>query len=250
MTGAGTAGSPFQADGISIDVSGYTAATGDRFVIKPTANAAAGMQLLVTDPSKIAAAAPIVASAASANTGGATITPGTVLDATNAQLRTTATIQFLTTTTYSINGAGSFPYTSGGNIDANGWRVQVTGTPAVGDTFTIADNTSGVGDNRNGLKLADIMNQPVLNGGTASLNAAAGQFIGDVGVKTNQALTSRDAQKVVNDDNVSAQQAVSGVNLDEEAANLVKYQQAYQAAAQIIKIAQTLFDTLIQAARA
>jgi flagellar hook-associated protein 1 FlgK len=94
------------------------------------------------------------------------------------------------------------------------------------------------------------MNQPALNNGTTSLNAAAGQFVGDVGVKTNQANVTRDAQKTVYNDNVSAQQSVSGVNLDEEAANLLKYQQAYQAAAQIIKIAQTLFDTLIEAARA
>jgi flagellar hook-associated protein 1 FlgK len=249
MTGVGTTASPFQADGLSIDVSGYTAATGDRFIIKPTANAVAGLQVLVTDPSKIAAAAPIVASAAATNTGGASITAGTVLGPTNAQLRTTATIQFLTPTTYSVNGAGNFTYTSGGNIDVNGWRVQITGTPAVGDTFTVADNTSGVGDNRNALKLANIVNQPVLNNGKTSINDAAGQFIGDIGVKTNQAQISRDAQKTVHDDSVSAQQAVSGVNLDEEAANLLKYQQAYQAAAQIIKIAQTLFDTLIQAAR-
>jgi flagellar hook-associated protein 1 FlgK len=86
-----------------------------------------------------------------------------------------------------------------------------------------------------------------LNGGTASLNAAAGQFVGGIGVATNQAQSSADAQQAVYNDSISAQQSKSGVNLDEEAANLLKYQQAYQATAQIIKIAQSLFDTLLSA---
>ncbi len=92
-----------------------------------------------------------------------------------------------------------------------------------------------------------MLNQPVLNGGTASLSGATGQFVASVGVATNQAQSNRDAQKIVHDDSVSAQQSVSGVNLDEEAAKLLQYQQAYQAAAQVIKIADSLFKTLIGA---
>ena len=142
-----------------------------------------------------------------------------------------------------------YTYTSGTDIEANGWRVQVSGSPVAGDSFTVSDNVSGSGDNRNALKLADVLNQPVLNGGSASLNAAAGQFIGSIGVQTNQAKVSSAAQKVIYDEGVSALQSVSGVNLDEEAANLVRYQQAYMAAAQMIRVADTIFQSVLSAVR-
>lgn len=248
LTGTGTVASPFVAEGLSIVVSG-TPQVGDRLKILPTADAVDGLAVVVTDPSEVAAAAPIVASSASANTGTGTITPGEVLDAGNAQLRSTVTIRFLTATTYSVNGAGSFAYASGGNIDVNGWRVQVSGSPAVGDAFTVADNTAGAGDNRNAVRLTAVLNQPVFSNGTTSLNAAVGQFMGDIGVKTNQAQVGRDAQKVVRDENAAALQSLSGVNLDEEAANLVRYQQAYQAMAQIIGVADKMFQTLLDATR-
>ena len=93
------------------------------------------------------------------------------------------------------------------------------------------------------------MTQPVLNNGSASLNASAGQFVGDIGVKTNQAQVTRDATKVVADEASAALQSVSGVNLDEEAANLVRYQQAYMAIAQMIRVADTIFQSVLDATR-
>ena len=105
----------------------------------------------------------------------------------------------------------------------------------------------GTGDNRNALKLADILDSPVLDKGTSSLSAAVGQFVGDIGVKTNQAQVSSAAQKVVFDESVDSLQSVSGVNLDEEAANLVRYQQAYMAAAQMIRVADTIFQSVLAA---
>jgi flagellar hook-associated protein 1 FlgK len=170
-----------------------------------------------------------------------------VLDSTNAQLRAPVTIEFLTASTYSINGAGSFTYTAGDDIDVNGWRVQISGAPAVGDAFTVSDNTAGTGDNRNALLLSDALKSPVLNNGTTSLSSAVGEFVGGIGVATRQAQVNRDAQNVVYEESVAAQEAVSGVNLDEEAANLLKYQQAYQAAAQLIRVADTMFQTLLAA---
>jgi len=246
LSGAGTAGSPFTADGLSIVVSG-TPAAGDSFKIQPTTGAVGGLSVLITDPSKVAAAAPIRSAVASTNTGGATITAGEVLDVTNPQLRTSTAIQFIDATHYSINGAGSFGYTSGGNIDVNGWRVAITGTPAAGDSFTVANNGSGVGDNRNALAMSDVLTKGVFSGGTESLNAATTRFVSSIGVATSQAQTSLDAQKVIADDTAAAANQVSGVNLDEEAANMLRYQQAYQAAAQIIKVTQTLFDSLLAA---
>ncbi len=249
MTGSGTTADPFIADGLSIVVN-PGAVAGDRFLIKPTADAVSGMQLLITNPAEIAAAAPIVTAAASGNAGNGKISAGEVLNAGNPALRSDVTITFASASQYRI---GSDPtlhdYTPGADIDINGWRVQISGTPAAGDSFTVSDNASGSGDNRNALKLAGVLSQPVLNGGTSSLTAAIGEFIGDIGVKTNQAQISRDAQKVVFDESAGALQSVSGVNLDEEAANLVRYQQAYMAAAQMIRVADTIFQSVLEATR-
>ena len=246
MTGTGTAADPFVAEGLELEVGG-AADVGDTFLIRPTRGAIVNMDVLIADPSRIAAAAPIRTGADAGNSGSGAISAGEVLDSTNAQLRAPATIEFTSANTYSINGAGSFTYTAADNIDVNGWRVQISGSPAVGDSFTVSDNTSGTGDNRNALLLADALKAPVLNGGTTSLSSAVGEFVGGVGVATRQAQINRDAQSVVYEESLAAKEAVSGVNLDEEAANLLKYQQAYQAAAQLIRVADTMFQTLLAA---
>ena len=189
-----------------------------------------------------------MASAGAGNTGSATISLGEVTDASNAQLRSPVDITFVSPTQYTISGDPTvYTYTAGDDIEVNGWRVQIDGTPAAGDTFAVRDNIAGVGDNRNALRLASILNEPVLNNGTASLSAAVGEFVGDIGVKTNQAQVSAAAQKVVYDESVDSLQSVAGVNLDEEAANLVRYQQAYMAAAQMIRVADTIFQSVLQA---
>jgi flagellar hook-associated protein 1 len=249
MTGTGTALDPFVADGLSIVVSG-TPNTGDQLLIKPTADAVAGLKLLIKDPTEIAAASPIVSSATSGNTGNGTIAAGEVLDASNAQLRAPVTIQFTSATQYTISGDPTVhTYTSGSNIDVNGWRVQISGSPAAGDSFKVGNNVTGTGDNRNALKLADVMREPVLNGGKTSINAGVGQFISEIGVKTNQAKVTSEAQKVVADEASASLQSVAGVNLDEEAANLVRYQQAYMAISQMIRVADTIFQSVLDATR-
>jgi flagellar hook-associated protein 1 len=246
MTGTGTAADPFVADGLELEVGG-AADVGDTFMIRPTRGAIVDMDVLITDPARVAAAAPIRTAVDTANSGSGTISAGEVLDGSNAQLRAPVTIEFLSATTYSINGAGSFTYAAGEDIDVNGWRVQISGAPAAGDSFSVSDNTSGAGDNRNALLLADALQSPVLNGRTTSLGSAVGEFVGGVGVATRQAQVNRDAQSVVYEESIAAKEAVSGVNLDEEAANLLKYQQAYQAAAQLIRVADTMFQTLLAA---
>lgn len=249
MTGTGTAADPFVADGLSIVVSG-TPATGDQLLIKPTADVVSGLQVLVKDPNEIAAAAPIVSAATAGNTGNGVVSPGEVLTPTNPQLRNPVTIQFTSATQYTISGDPTVhTYTPGANIDVNGWRVQISGSPAAGDSFTVKNNLTGSGDNRNALKLAGVMREPVLNGGTTSISAGSGQFISDIGVKTNQAQVTSAAQKVVADEATSALQSVSGVNLDEEAANLIRYQQAYMAISQMIRVADTIFQSVLDATR-
>jgi flagellar hook-associated protein 1 len=217
--------------------------------VRPTTGAIRNMDVLITDPARLAAAAPIRSAAAIANSGSATISAGEVLDAGNAQLRNTMTLQFIDATHYSINGVGSNLYTAGANIDVNGWRVQIGGTPAAGDSFTVSDNTAGKGDNRNALAMAAVLSRGVLSGGTESLDSAAARFIGAIGTASGQANSSREAQQIIYDDSVAAVDGVSGVNLDEEAAAMMRYQQAYQAAAQMIRVTQTLFDSVLDATR-
>ncbi len=249
LSGTGTSADPFTADGISIVVSG-TAATGDKFLIRPTRGATAGLDVKITDPAQIAAASPVKAAASTANTGNATIKPATVTSSGNAQLRSTVTIKFLSATTYTTDGGTTTQtYTPGSAIALNGWSTSISGTPAAGDTFTVSDNAGGTGDNSNALLLANAFDTKVLSGGTDSVNTALGRFVGNVGVATQQAQNNRDAQKSVYSDNVNSRDSVSGVNLDEEAANLLRYQQAYQAAAQLISVANTLFNSLLQATR-
>ena len=248
FTGTGTAIDPFVFDGMSVVV-GAGAAVGDQFVIHPTRDAIQGFGVAITDPARVAAAAPIRASAAATNAGSATVTPGEVLDSGNAQLLSTASIVFTSATTYSVNGGANVAFTPGGNIDVNGWRVQINGQPAIGDTFTVRNNAGAVGDNRNAFALADSMKLGIVEGGTVSVTAAVERFTGNLGTQTRAAQMSRDAEGMVNETDIAARDAVSGVNLDEEAANMLRFQQAYAAAAQIIAVSGQLFDELINAVR-
>ncbi len=246
FTGTGTSASPITADGLSIVLSG-TPASGDQFLIKPTAQAAAGLNVTLSNPSQIAAAGAVQATAASTNTGTATISSGTVTGPTNPNLLAAASIQFTSATTYTVNGAGSFTYTSGSNISQNGWQVQITGTPATGDVFTVQGNTGGTGDNRNALASANQQTQTVLSNGTISTTGAAAALITAVGSQAQQINTAQTAQSAVNTQALANVQSVSGVNLDEEAANLLKWQQAYQASAQAFAIGNATFTTFMNA---
>ena len=248
FTGTGTSADPILADGLSIVV-GAGIATGDQYTIRPTRDALTGMSVAITDPGKIAAAAPIRASAATTNLGTGTVSSGEVLDPTDAAILNTVNIDFTSATTYTVNGAGSFTYTPGSSIDVNGWRIQVNGAPATGDRFTVRSNAGAVGDNRNAFALADALKANVLEGGTKSASGAVEGLVAGVATSTRTAQVSRDAEAIVHSSDVDAQDSVSGVNLDEEAANMLRYQQAYAAAAQIISVANEMFDTLLNAVR-
>jgi len=223
--------------------------TGDQFVVHPTRDVIDGFAVAITDPGRIAAAAPIRASAATSNSGTATITPGEVLNAGNAQLLTTTNLVFTSATTYSVNGGPDVAFTAGSNIDINGWRVQINGQPAAGDSFTVRSNAGAVGDNRNAFALTDALNAGALENGTVSVTAAVERLTGSLGTQTRAAQMGRDTEALVNQSDIAARDGVSGVNLDEEAANMLRFQQAYQAAAQIIAISGQLFDELINAVR-
>lgn len=155
----------------------------------------------------------------------------------------------------------------------DGFNVGLTGTFTVGDQFlirptynaaakissTITDprqiaaakgaSVGLTGDNENALALAQLETNHLMLNGTATFSDAYGQLVSKVGNQTHAAQVSRSAQEVLLNQATSALESVSGVNLDEEAANLIKFQQSYQAAAQAISVANSLFDSLLGAVR-
>jgi flagellar hook-associated protein 1 FlgK len=241
--------------GFTLSLASGTVSGGDSYLIRPTAAGATRVDVAISNPNLIAAASPIAAAVATANTGTGQITQPTV-DATNqpplnANLGSTVTITFTSATTFDVTGAGTgnptgLTYTPGGNISYNGWTFQITGTPANGDVFTVSANTGGELDNRNALAIAGLQNDKTLVGGTASLENAYAALVSSVGNKTSQVQINQKAQANLLTQAQQAQQSVSGVNLDEEAANLLRFQQAYQAAAKLISTAQTMFDSILQ----
>ena len=246
MTGTGTTADPFVADGLTFTVAG-AASAGDSFLIRPTATAAAATSVAITDVRQIAAASPVAATAAGSNTGTGAVGGIIATDPTDANLLSPANITFTSPTTYQINGTGSFTFTPGQPIVANGWSLTLNGAPQAGDQFNVAANTGGVGDNTNASALAGIADLGVLDGGNSTLTDAYAQLVGTVGTSTQQAQNGLTAQTALLNQAIASQQNVSGVNLDEEAANLVRYQQSYQAAAQVISVASTLFDSVLAA---
>jgi flagellar hook-associated protein 1 FlgK len=249
VTGAGTVASPLTANGLSIVLSG-TPASGDQYLIQPTAQAAGTLSVALSNASGLAAAGAVQTSAADTNTGTATISAGTVTNAANPNLLSTVTIAFTSPTTYTINGAGSFTYTSGGSITDNGWQTTISGTPAAGDTFTVQSNAGGTGDNTNALAFVNQQSQGYLSNGTESVSGAVSALISGAGAQAQQVNTAQTAQTAVNTQAQTNVQSVTGVNLDEEAANLMQWQQSYQAAAQALSVANGLFSNLLDAVKA
>jgi flagellar hook-associated protein 1 FlgK len=245
---------PQTVDGLTIATTAGAIA-GDSYVIRPTVNGARDIAVAISDPSRIAAAAPIRTNASLANIGSGRISEGTVnaVFPVNANLQQPVSIVFDSPpTTYTVTGTGvpgspvaGVAYTVGTAITYNGWTMQITGAPAAGDTFTVASNTNATADNRNALLLANLQTKNTIAGGTVSYQGAYAQLVSQVGNKTRELGMSGLAQTSMVNQIIQTQQSVSGVNLDEEAANLMRYQRAYQAAGKVIQVANTLFDTLL-----
>jgi flagellar hook-associated protein 1 FlgK len=248
LAGLGTVASPFLVNGLSIVASG-TPAANDRFLVEPTSTAASGIDVAINDPNRIAAASRIRPSADLTNLGQGRVVSLAVLDAANPALATPATIQFLTPTSFSLNGGPAQAYTPGANIDANGWRLVLDGVPRAGDTFRVGPNTASSSDNTNMRAWAALDDARLLGGGANSLNDAIGAQTTRIGSAARESSFSLDSQKAIDEALVQQRESLSGVNLDEEAADLLRFQQAYQAAAQVISIADNVFQTFLAAVR-
>ena len=255
---------PQTVDGVTISIASGAMAAGDRFLIAPTRDGASGIGVAITDPAAVAAAAPIRTSAATSNLGNASLDGATVSAGyPAAPLAAPVTLTYASGTgtlsgfpatsavTVTVNGVSTtyppatpVPFTAGATVSFDNMSVTLDGVPAGGDTFSIAPNTGATGDNRNAALLASLT-EAHLVGGTATLDAAYGQLVARVGTDTSQAGIESTAQAAILAQAQSAQQSISGVNLDEEAANLQRFQQAYQASSKVMQVAGVMFQSVL-----
>jgi len=265
------------------DSQGFTLASsapllaGSRYLIQPVRDAARGMTVnpaVAADARLLAVAGPLRTSPGASNTGSATVSPATAGPgyAAAAALPMTLTYQagglqnFPPGARVSIDGGtpvliaaatDSVPYTSGANITVVGslagtpplgFSFTISGLPNNGDTFAVGRNSGATADGRNGLALAQLQTQDTMSGKTDSFLDSYAQLVSAVGSRTRQMQVSAEAQEVMLEQAESSRESFSGVNLDEEAANLIRYQQAYQAAAKTLQVAASLFDTILEIA--
>ncbi|MBV7550103.1 flagellar hook-associated protein FlgK [Pseudomonas sp. PDM26] len=282
-------------DGFSLNLNGGALSAGDSFKVTPTRGAAASIQTVLTDPKKIAAAAPLTGMTSANNTG--TYTQPTLtstLDIYNpaAQAEMQAALKYSTpvklvfgaasggSQSYNMVDAKGNSISAGtivpgqsntlnlkvGMVDASGapvmdtsitpavqktFTVQTTvgATPASGESFTINLTGAASLDNRNAQALVGLQTRQTVDTGTASkgisLTDAYNKLVTNVGAKAAQGKSDSDATTAILANAKGARDSNSGVDLDEETGNLVKYQQYYTASSQIIKAAQEIFTTLI-----
>ena len=261
---------------------------GDRFLLKPTADAASTVSMVSVRPEDIALAAPIRTEANLSNLGNAIISEGNVTNTTPATSNFTAPgglgtsplyVRYIGGNRFEIHNTNPIPTpgapiattgvmtagqynnvlaAAGAPVNAYGYDFNITGNPSTNDVFTVQYNTTGFHDNRNGLKLAGLQNNDLMRknvvstaaaDNTLTFHEAYARIVSLVGEGTSEASTNRDAFKALLKQSSGWHESISGVNLDEEAANLVKFQQAYSASARVISVAQTTFETLLGAVR-
>jgi len=164
-----------------------------------------------------------------------------------------------TTREYRMNSADGFtdaasfadfvPYVSGATIRVNGMRFEISGSPADGDQFELSPNPAGTGDNRNMQQIAALQLANTMSDGMTSFQGGYSWMVSLVGNQSREIQVTLTAQETLAKKGNDAIQSMSGVNLDEEAANLLRFQQAYQAAAKMMEISSRLFDTILAMGR-
>jgi flagellar hook-associated protein 1 FlgK len=252
MSGTGTALDPFVIEGLEIVV-GAPPAAGDQFLIRAVSEAAVAFGVAISDPATIAAANPVATSYDVANVGNATISPAIIEDATNPGLQQAVDIVFDDASSYRIYDAfgtdltGPLAYTSGADISFNGWRVRISGPAEAGDTFSISATAPGSGDNGNAIALSGIRSRGFFDGGRTSVNDSIGNMIATVGGASLQSSQNLAAQTTLRQQLELDVQNVSGVNLDEEAVNALRYQEAFMASSRLIAMADDLFLSVLNA---
>jgi flagellar hook-associated protein 1 FlgK len=261
------AGTTQVVDGVEFTISGLAQAK-DNFLVRPTINGAADFKVLVNDVAQIAAAAPIATSAPTSNKGSGKIGDSKV---DSSYLTGPAPLPVTLAFDKASGDMSGFPagmpvrvvdskgvatdypapptgvkFAAGSTYTFGGVSVTLSGVPADGDTFEIKGNAGGVsGDTRNIDLLGALQTKNIFNNNSATFQSSYAQLVSSVGNKTREVGVNATAGAALLAQTAGAALDVSGVNLDEEAANLIKYQQAYQAAGKVMQIAGTIFDTLL-----
>jgi flagellar hook-associated protein 1 FlgK len=255
---SGVPGAAEEFDGLRLKFStGH--ANGDTYLLQPTREVGRNISVnqdIAGDVRKIAAASPI-RTATGNNAGDAQISAGEIVDAAYSVPTLPITLTY-NSTSGMLNASSSvsgFPtsYISGNEIIINGFAFKITGSPADGDTFTLGANTGGVADARNISRIGALQTAQTMNGdathGVSTFQVSYAQLVSDIGSKTKAALVSGEAQTMALEQAMEARNAVAGVNLDEEWANIMQYQLSYQAAARMMDTVAKLFDTLLTIGR-
>ena len=243
---------PLTFDGLTLTNLGGNAAPGDRFYLKPFSTAARNVTTEFSTPTALAMASPVVGSMGVNNTGSLQLTSLTAN--VNPPANVPVTISFTSATSYTRSDqAGSFTYTPGQAIQSgdtpNSWTLTLQGSPLANDTFSvqsIKDPSLNLDLKLNGANATNMMNlrdQVTFDGGAMSDGYAS--MIAQIGVLAQSATYSAQVSSNIATTAQTNVTSVSGVNLDEEASKLMQYQQAYQASAKMIQVAQTIFDSLI-----
>lgn len=237
---------PVLIDGLSLQVSG-AAAAGDRFMITPYRHVAAGLDVAFASPRALAVASPVVPSAGVANQGSLTLQT-LIPQQANANLTQTVTLTFTGAGSFDVVGTGTgnpsgVAYVPGQAISYNGWALTLKGTPQIGDTYTVQANAYPAIDAGNAYGMLAIRDIAMFDGATTTDGYAV--LMAEIGVRVQSAEFASAVSTSIASNATSDQAALAGVNLDEEAARMLQFQQAYQASAKILQVSQTLFDSLL-----
>jgi flagellar hook-associated protein 1 FlgK len=221
---------------------------GDSFLVQPTAGAAGRLERVLDDPRGVAAASPVVAAADIGNLGDA-VPQLEVVDRNDPSLGLPVDIVFIDAGNYSVNAGPPIAWSPGDVISVNGWALTLAPPPAAGDSFSVRATGANSSDNSNALRLAQLDDSLDLRGGIGNLNGELRAMVTRVGAGAQSAEFSLQAQQAIDAQLTQERASTSGVNLDEEASNMLRFQQAYQAAAQLISTADTIFQSLLAAVR-
>lgn len=241
---------PIEVDGIKLDLKAGSAAAGDSFVLKPYASAAGDMATVLHSARGLAAGSPVEARVGTGNTGGMSVGSLAATSA-NASLNQPVTLTFNGAGGFDVAGNGtgnptSVPYVAGQPISFNGWTIVLSGTPKAGDTITVQAATTAYGGSNagNAQALLALRDKTVFDGAAMTDGYAA--LMAQVGVRSQSAQYAAEISSSIATSLETDRTSQAGVNLDEEAAKLLQYQQAYQASSKMIQIAQSIFDSLLQ----
>jgi len=253
------AGLPASLDGLSFELDSGSANVGDQFMVRPFAQAARNMQMALSAPNQLAAASPVKVEPGSANSGGVSIEALYAVEP-SANLTDPVTITFLADGSFTASGLGpgnpapdnpgpppSYNYTPGQPLQFNGWSLTLRGTPAAGDSFDVTAAPAGATSQNGGNAKAVLALRDLATFDGVSLSDGYGSLLSHLGTAVQGAKFASEFSGQLATSTESARAAVSGVNLDEEAARLLQFQQSYQAAAKFLQVAQSAFDTLLQA---